>query len=792
MPTPKNIEKDWIENFKKSPLVDKDSGVFQSGIAQQLFYGKQDECYPSDYPYGFTDFYNSSEGGDRATEIESLIEYLSFIGIKIREEAINNHLEKFPDDFSKLTKKCHYIFKTLAHFGTDLDTSNPFQDNNGDIFFLLRIESEESVNGGQLNLFEDIELPDLYSKFSDLPYGYDDDPTIKKLFDRIENSNDSFFITGKAGTGKSTFVHYFAQKTKKKVLMSAFTGIAAINVGGQTLHSFFRFPLKPLMPEDDEITIFKEFTQKYKIIEKIDTIVIDEVSMLRSDILEAIDFSLRKNGGDPSKKFGGKQILLIGDIFQLPPVIDSTEEVEKFLFAEIYDSEYFFDSHSYKDITPTYFEFKKSHRQKSDLPFVELLDKVRICDVSEQTLSKLNERYNPNYTSILDEFVINLTANNAIANAENAKKLLGLPYTKFNFEATITGEFKEDKYPTSKTLELKKNAQVIFIKNDLAKNWVNGTIAKIDFISVDLIEIRLQDGSTHKLESVTWENRKYKYNKEKRQIVSEVIGTFKQYPIKLAWAITIHKSQGLTFENVIIDLGTGAFVNGQVYTALSRCKTLQGITLKRKLRKEDIIADKRIIEFHKTNSPKNILDILILDSDLTIKIISLYFPFTNKQLSDYWDVLQKGDAHNSVFISDTDTIYTPSFGLCFNKNIEWTDELKSNWRIGFLNPFDGLLIGGECFPLDIIDELKIFNECYVENWYRYQQGEEEYEEPFQYDLVKFQKDIPQLGFEDFKNLYETEKLLITLNESIWKNTLKEILTIEIINGILNSVKYGSR
>ena len=310
--TTRNIEKKWIDNFKKSPLVDKETRTFQSEYAHQLFYGKQDESYPSDFPYDFSHFYNSCDNTDRDTAIENLTEYLSFIGIKIRKEAITKHLEQYPDDFTKLTKKCYYIFKTLAHYGKDLNVENPYHDNNGDLFFLLRIESEESIHGGQLNLFEDLELPDLYKKITNLPEGYENDKNITELFDKIENSNDSFFITGKAGTGKSTFVHYFAQKTKKKILMTAFTGIAAINVGGQTIHSFFRFPLKPLMPEDDEITIFRDFTQKYKIIQKIDTIVIDEVSMLRSDILEAIDFSLRKNGGDPNKKFGGKQLLFIG------------------------------------------------------------------------------------------------------------------------------------------------------------------------------------------------------------------------------------------------------------------------------------------------------------------------------------------------------------------------------------------------------------------------------------------------------------------------------------------------
>lgn len=596
--TIRNIEKKWINNFKKSPLVNKATGAFLSNYARQLFYGKQDDCYPSGYPNDFNHFYRNCENENRENVIDTLLIFLNFIGINIRKEAINQHLEKFPDDFSKLTKKCFFIFRTLALYEDNLKVDNPYRDNNGDIYFLLRIESGESIYGGQLNLFEDLDLPDLYNKISRIPAGYENDPVVRTLFENIENTNVSYYITGKAGTGKSTFVHYFAQKTKKKVLLVAFTGIAAISVGGQTIHSFFRFPLKPLTPKDEDIIIFNKYSQKYSIIEKINTIVIDEISMLRSDILEAIDHSLRQNGGDPDKPFGGKQILFIGDIFQLPPVVDTKDEVERFIFSEIYDSEYFFDSPSFKELAPKYFEFKKSHRQKDDLEFVKLLDQVRICDVDETTLNMLNARYNPDYLPKIDEFVINLTSNNAIANGENSRKLLELPYSQFSFEANITGDFTEDKYPTSKTLILKKNAQVIFIKNDNEKKWVNGTIAKVDFIANNLIEIRLQDGSSHKLEPVTWENRKYKYNKDKKKVVSEVLGTFTQYPIKLAWAITIHKSQGLTFDNVVIDLGNGAFVNGQVYTALSRCRTLNGIILKRILRKEDIISDKRIIDFY--------------------------------------------------------------------------------------------------------------------------------------------------------------------------------------------------
>lgn len=427
------------------------------------------------------------------------------------------------------------------------------------------------------------------------------------LFNKIESSSDSFFITGKAGTGKSTFIHYLTKNTSKKILLVAFTGIAAINIGGQTIHSFFGFPLRPLLPEDEGVPIFKRFFQKRKILENIDTIIIDEVSMLRADILEGLDYSLRVNGGNPNKLFGGKQLIFVGDIFQLPPVVRDNE-VERELFKIIYDSEYFFDSLSYKKLNPECIEFQKVYRQK-DIDFIRLLNKVRDCSISLEGIEALNKRYNPNFVAKVEDFTIMLTSNNHLSKIENRKRINSLPYKSFFYKATIAGEFKEDRYPTEPILELRRNSQVILVKNDLMKNgrrWVNGTIAKIEFLNEKVIEVNLENGSTYKIEKETWENRKYQWDKKKGKITSKIIGTFEQFPLKLAWAITIHKSQGLTFDKTIIDLGSGAFANGQLYTALSRCRTFEGITLKRKIKKSDIIEDERLTRFYneKINSKK--------------------------------------------------------------------------------------------------------------------------------------------------------------------------------------------
>jgi ATP-dependent DNA helicase PIF1 len=727
----KQIENIWRQNFKKSPLIT--DGTFNPSIAHQLYYGPDKD---SDLPFkeGFRDFNDNCYISDTESNIASLLQYLHFIGITISQKSISDSIASGTSSYKSILKKAFYIFKHLAGYGEDLNIDDPYQENMGDLDFFLRIEEGANGEAKQLTLFDELELPDFYNKYIELPAGYENDKTAQKLFDLIENSDKSIFLTGKAGTGKSTFIHYFTKNTEKNVLLLAFTGIAAINIGGQTIHSFFRFPLKPLLPNDPDITIFKPFFQKRKILEKTDTIIIDEVSMLRSDILEGLDYSLRRNGGNPNKIFGGKQLILVGDIFQLPPVIDNADEVESELFKIIYDSEYFFDSVAYKQLNPETFEFNKVHRQTNE-EFISLLNKVRDSSIDINGIDELNKRYNPSFTPKPEEFVITLTTNNYLAKSENVTKLNSLPYKSHFFKANITGDFKEHKYPTEPVLELRRNSQILFVKNDSidkGRRWVNGTIAKIEFIDDEKIEIRLKDGSAHTLQKETWENRQYQWDKNKGRITSKVVGTFEQYPVKLAWAITIHKSQGLTFDNVIIDLGSGAFINGQLYTALSRCRTLEGLVLKKKIRYKDIITDFRLVTFSLTNlyllgNKFNEVESLKSTAQITwdnvfshknffTALISLHHPFTTDEISKYLDLLSntktlyylfRGDEYQSnietedVFVMDCSKL---RWGIHFNQSIQWDNNLRSIWA----EKVTLFKLENDRFPLSIKKEIDFY------------------------------------------------------------------------------------
>lgn len=404
----------------------------------------------------------------------------------------------------------------------------------------------------------------------------------KRAYDLMENSNRFVFITGKAGTGKSTLLKYFVRSTSKKVVLLAPTGVAALNIGGVTIHSFFKFPPRPIT--DADIRSYPEL-EIYKIIE---TIVIDEISMVRADLLDAIDKFMRLNGKYPLKPFGGAQVIFFGDLYQLSPIVANEEEAR--LFGTYYESPWFFDSKIIQQIDMEIIELSKVYRQK-DESFINILDAIRTNNFDNSTLAIINEQYT---THIRDDDVITLTCTNGRAKGINFRKLSQLPPPEYEYLGTIEGEFPIKTLPTDIELRLRKDAQVMFIKNDLHKRWVNGTIGKISNLDDKSVRVEtISNGNpyVYEVEQETWEILKYKFNPETRSINTEVVGSFKQYPLKLAWAVTIHKSQGLTFKNLIIDFERGAFAYGQAYVALSRCTSLEGITLKQPIKPSDIKVD---------------------------------------------------------------------------------------------------------------------------------------------------------------------------------------------------------
>ena len=412
----------------------------------------------------------------------------------------------------------------------------------------------------------------------------------------LERTNQNAFITGRAGTGKSTLLQLFRDTTQKKCVVLAPTGVAALNVKGQTIHSFFGFPGKPIGKADIR-------RRKYrKIFEKLQVLIIDEISMVRADMLDNIDYFLRLNR-HINRPFGGVQVVFFGDLFQLPPVVASEEE--HILFRDHYDSPYFFSAKVFNDsFELENIELRTTYRQSSR-HFIRLLDAVRMNQIDYDDLEDLNERYFPEFEA--EDYYITLSARNAIANNINNKQLERLQTEVFSYRAKVTGEFNPRLFPTELDLDLRVGAQVMFVKNDPQKQFVNGSIGKVLELSEDHIKVVLQkeDESTKVIEvsKLEWEILKYKTkNDDASSIESNVVGTFTQYPLKLAWAITIHKSQGKTFDKVIINLGAkGAFEHGQTYVALSRCRTLEGVILKEKLNPRDIMVDERIVEFYEQN-----------------------------------------------------------------------------------------------------------------------------------------------------------------------------------------------
>ena len=418
-----------------------------------------------------------------------------------------------------------------------------------------------------------------------LPTHLDINDEFKSAFDLMENTKECLFITGKAGTGKSTLLKYFKAHTGKKIIVLAPTGVAAINIGGQTIHSFFRLP--PKIIQKDAIKRLRDKS----LIENLDMVIIDEVPMVRADLMDGIDYALRLNRGKMKIPFGGVQMVSFGDLFQLSPVV---ENEAKELLEERYSSPYFFSAKVFDDCHIRSIELSNIYRQK-DSSFMELLNRVRNKEYTKKDLDTLNKNVQKdNMVSKKDTTVI-LTTTNSLANTINQDRLSKLPGKEIIYEALASGKFEKSAYPTDTALKLKKGAQVILIRNDPAKQWVNGTLAKVVALSDDSIAVDI-DGRVCDVPIVKWQKIEYSYNEDEDKIEDEVVGTFAQYPIKLAWAITIHKSQGQTFDKVIIDLGYGAFTHGQLYVALSRCTCLDGIRLKRPVTRGDIIFDQRIYD----------------------------------------------------------------------------------------------------------------------------------------------------------------------------------------------------
>lgn len=415
---------------------------------------------------------------------------------------------------------------------------------------------------------------------------------LNKAWQAIANTHVSLFLTGKAGTGKTTFLHRLREQLPKRVVVCASTGIAAINAQGVTLHSMFQLPFAPYIPETTFNNNQRRFAfpkQKVRLLRSIDVLVIDEVSMVRADVLDAVDSVLRRYR-DRYKPFGGVQLLLIGDLQQLAPVV-RTEDWD--LLKNHYDTPYFFSSKALQQLDYYTIELKTVYRQ-SDPTFLELLNKVRENRIDTQMLAHLNTRYIPNFDPPKEEGYIRLTSHNRQADAINQRELEALQAKEHYFEAKVEGDFPEMSFPTDKVLVLKQGAQVMFVKNDRDKRFYNGMIGTIVGIDEDAITIAPTDSDTEiRVTPDVWQNCKYVLDEETKEISEQVIGTFSQVPLRLAWAITIHKSQGLTFERAIIN-AKQAFAAGQTYVALSRCKTFEGLVLSDPIPAHAIITDYQV------------------------------------------------------------------------------------------------------------------------------------------------------------------------------------------------------
>ena len=498
---------------------------------------------------------------------------------------------------------------------------------------------------------------------------YDFDNEMFRLaVELVNQSSRNIFLTGKAGTGKTTFLKYIRENCHKQMAVVAPTGVAAINAGGVTMHSFFQLPFSPFIPDsgggfrnnneevsnrNSLINRLKMTGEKKKIIRELELLIIDEISMVRCDMLDAVDTILRHVRRRHHELFGGLQVLFIGDMFQLPPVI---KEPEWNRIKDYYNSPFFFDSIVIKEEPPLYIEFNKIYRQ-SEENFISLLNQVRNNELEDDGRELLESRFHPVFQRTKNDGYIILTTHNDKARDINTNELKKLSSISFTYNAEVTGDFPESAFPADEFLQLKPGAQVMFIKNDSekTKRYFNGKIGVVTELGKEKIVVKCNDEpDVIEVKREKWENIRYVMNNTARQLEEEVLGSFVQYPLRLAWAITIHKSQGLTFEKAIIDAGD-AFAPGQVYVALSRCTTLEGIVLQSRVRSSGFFTDERIVRFSKNNSSSNLLEKELQSSKKNYQLrvlISLFdYRLTIDELNELKNYLSE---HKSSFNAETD------------------------------------------------------------------------------------------------------------------------------------------